>query len=110
MKTKFENLVKEASLMRCNALSDGCIEIADDLKDVSTDMFSMSKRWWSYGTWISTAYANSYYFGDVLSELIVKACTGIVTHDEEKEFCHDDIRELVADYIFDHIYNMVVYS
>ena len=96
--------------MTCNDLSDACLELADDLKDVSTDMFSMSKRWWGYGSWISTAYANSYYFGDVLSELIVKACTGIVTYDEEKVFSHDDIKELVADYIFDHIYLNVVYS
>ena len=109
MKTKFENLEKSAHLMACNDLSDACIELADDLKDISTDMFSMSKKLRGRGCWESTAFANSYYFGDTLSRLIVKACSGICTHDEEKEFSHDDIREHVADFIYDYIYHRIVY-
>ena len=110
MKTKFERLEKKARLMTCAELSAACIELADDLKNISADMFSMSKKSCGHGCWISTAFANSYYFGDVLSKLIVSACSGIKTFDEEKVFSSDDIEEHVADYIFDHIYNRVVYS
>ena len=110
MKTKFEILEKNAHLMTCAELSDACIELASDLKNVSSDMFSVRKAWCGHGCWVSTTFANSYYFGDVLSDIIVKACTGIKTFDEAKVFSHDDYGEFIADYIFDHIYNRVVYS
>ena len=109
MKTKFENLEKNAHLMTCNALSDACIELADKLKDISTDMFSLSKRWCGRGRWKSTAFANSYYFGDMLSKLIVKGCSGIITFDEEKDFNHDDIKETVSDAFFEYLYDRFVY-
>ena len=104
MKTKFENLVKKASLLTGNELSDACIELADDLKNVSSDMFSISKKSQSRGAWVSTSFANSYYFGDVLSRLIIQACNGIRTFDEDKVFNHEDVKEHVADVIFDYIY------
>ena len=94
--------------MTCNELSDACIELADDLKNVSFDMFSVSKKRCGYGCWVSSAFANSYYFGDVLSSLIVKACSGIKTFDEDKVFCHDDIWEHVSDCIYDYIYWSIV--
>lgn len=109
MKTKFETLTRTARLLTCNELSDACIELADDLKKVSPDMFSMSKMWCGRGCWVSSAFANSYYFGEVLSELIVRGCSGIITHDEEKHFSHDDVREHVADCIYDYIYLRLVY-
>lgn len=105
MKTKFETLQRNAHLMTCNELSDACIELANDLKHVSSDMFSMSKKWRGRGRWESSAFANSYYFGDTLSKLIVRGCSGVITFDEEKEFSHDDIWEHVSDSIFDHIYH-----
>ena len=104
MKTKFENLVKKAFLLTGNELSDACIELADDLKNVSSDMFSISKKSQSRGAWVSTSFANSYYFGDVLSRLIIQACNGIRTFDEDKVFDHEDVKEHVANVIFDYIY------
>lgn len=103
MKTKFELLLKKARLMTCTEISDASIELAHDLKNVSSDMFSVSKKKCGHGCWVSHAFANSYYFGDVLADLIVKACSGIKTFDEDKVFCHDDIWEHVSDYIYGHI-------
>lgn len=104
MKTKFENLVKRNWMLTSNELSDACIELADELKNVSSDMFSIHKKYHSRGVWISYCFANSYYFGDVFAKLIANACYGIPTFDEDKVFNHEDVKEHVADVIFDYLY------
>lgn len=104
MKAKFENLVKKNPFLTSIELSDACIELADELKNVSSDMFSIRKKYHSRGTWVSSSFANSYYFGDVLAKLIVKACNGIRTFNEDKVFHHEDVKEHVADVIFDYLY------
>lgn len=58
-----------------------------------------------YGTWMSKGWANSAYFGENLAELIKKATTGKITHDEDKVFEINDFRERLEDNIYECLYH-----
>lgn len=80
--------------------------IVDDLvQEIINDEFvSVSKKWSGYGTWKSEGFANEYHFCNELAELITKATTGVVTHDEDREFVIADFEENLKDVIYDYLY------
>ena len=56
-----------------------------------------TRTWKSYGTWKATLWVNTAHFGEKLAEELKKI--SIITHDEEKEFTPEDLRENIIDRI-----------
>ncbi len=56
-----------------------------------------TRTWKSYGTWSITLCVNTAHFGEELAEELKKI--SIITHDEEKEFTPEDLRENIIDRI-----------
>lgn len=79
----------------------------DDIVDliIETDdrLLSVSKRFKSYGTWVSVGFANKYYFGDELSILLERSMGAYITHDEDRCFNVSDFRDSIFNSIYDVI-------
>ena len=56
-----------------------------------------TRTWKSYGTWSISVWVNTAHFGETLAEEIKKV--RVITHDEEKEFTPEDLRENIIDRI-----------
>lgn len=56
-----------------------------------------TRTWKSYGTWSISVWVNTAHFGEALAEEIKKV--RVITHDEDKEFTPEDLRENIIDRI-----------
>ena len=85
-------------------LMDKVQPIIDDILHEDEMLYSINKRWRTYGTWEVQLWTNEYRFGKQLSELLMKH--KLTTHDEDKIFTIDDfsdvIRECVEEYAYDY--------
>lgn len=65
--------------------------------DSDSSLISVSKSRVGYGTWESVGFANEFHFGEQLANLLVKALSGTITHDEDKEFTIEDLSVSIFD-------------
>lgn len=104
MKTRFEKLEEKRGLFSHEELRKLVHELVLDIIKTDSFLISVTKKKVGYGTWGSVGFANDYYFGNNLSELMSIALTGRITHDEDFEFSVLDFSENIEDALFDYLY------
>lgn len=104
MKAQFEKLEERKGLFSHQELRELTDKLVLDIIKTDNRFLSVSKKWVNYGAWRSVGFANNYYFGNKLAELIADALTGRMTHDEDKDFVVADFEENIADALFDYLF------
>lgn len=74
-------------------------EIVNEIINTDPMLVSVDKSWVNYGTWRVRLWTNCYHFGKELSDKL-KKCT-IITHDEDKKFTPEDLREEIDSAVYD---------
>ena len=62
-------------------------------------LWSVNKRWRTYGTWRTEVFANEYHFGCELANKL--QAIHIITHDEDKVFSLEDLREEIEAAVYE---------
>lgn len=83
---------------------DICDAIAADIINTDPALVSADKEWCSRGTWRVSLWLNVHYFGKELTEYLKKRVY-LITHDEDREFTVEDLREHIEDYAYEFASN-----
>ena len=104
MKAQFE-LLKELFKIKSYEQQEKAIELFVD-KIISTDnkLLSIDKLWANHRLWKAKVFANEYYFGNELTQIIKDSIDGTNTHNEEKIFEIKDFKEKLINEIKDYLY------
>lgn len=103
MKTKFETLKNKIDKLTIQERENEVLNLVKEIIATDSSLLSVDKTLVSYGTWKSVGFANEYYFGKELSDMLVRALNGKITHDEDREFQVSDFEEEIFNEIFESI-------
>ena len=78
--------------------------IVSEMMDENERVWSINRRWQSYGTWKVSLWVNEYTWGHELATEINRRCY-FITHDEDKEFELSDFETLVGDICSEYLDN-----
>lgn len=105
MKAKFQELEKQRGDFSHSELEVLVTDLYSDISKTNTDFYQISMKRVGYGTYKSFGWANNYYFGDKLAELLEKALTGKTTHNEDQVFSINDFEDEIIDTIYNYLYH-----
>lgn len=103
MKTKFEALKNKVNELTIQERENEVLNLVKEIIATDSSLLSVDKILVSYGTWKSAGFANEYYFGKELADMLVRALNGKITHDEDRVFQISDFE----DEIFNEIYESI---
>lgn len=78
---------------------DIAIAIAADIINTDPALVSADKEWRNRGTWRVSLWLNEYHFGKELTEYL-KKMVYIYTHDEDRVFTVEDLREEIETHVY----------
>ena len=103
MKTQFETLKNKVNELTVNELQNEVLIFVNEVITTDDRLLSVNKQWYGYGTWKSVGFANEYHFGKDLADMLVRALSGKITHDEDREFQVSDFEDEIFNEIFESI-------
>jgi len=103
MKTKFETLKNKVNKLTINERENEVLNLVKEVIATDSSLLSVDKGWVGYGTWKSIGFANEYYFGKELADMLVRALNGKITHDEDIKFQVSDFEDEIFNEIFESI-------
>lgn len=104
VQTYYNEMLENKENVSCGEITEMAYKLAEAIISDPLGMVRMNKKRVGYGYWESKGFANQYYFGKDLSNVIEKALTGFTTNEEEFEFEVSDFKVELAEQIEASVY------
>ena len=97
MNTKnYQERIAALNTLAKNEKYNAIDSIVAEMLDENERVWSINRRWQSYGTWKVSLWVNEYTWGHELADMINRRCY-FITHDEDKEFELAEFEEMLTD-------------